>query len=100
MKKKFFKTKDECEVTFEHTTDAGQKVALVSEANGWQPVEMKKRTKDGAFVTRVRLPKEGQFQFRYLIDEQTWENDTAADGYVANEFGGQNSIVDTTPSQS
>ena len=42
MKKKFFKTKDECEVTFEHITDSGQNVALVSESNGWLPVEMKK----------------------------------------------------------
>ncbi len=59
---------------------------------------MKKRRKDGVYYTRVRLPKESQFQFRYLVDGQSWLNDSAADGYVANEFGGQNSIVITSAS--
>jgi hypothetical protein len=46
----------------------------------------------------MRLPKQGQLQFRYLVDEQTWLNDNAADAYVANEFGGENSIVVTSAS--
>ena len=96
LKKKYFKTKDECEVTFEFEHDAAQSVALVSEANGWQPVEMSKRRKDGIYYTKVRLPKQGQLQFRYLVDGQTWINDSAADAYVANEFGGENSVVVTS----
>lgn len=59
---------------------------------------MKQRKKDGIFYTKLRLPKESQFQYRYLVDGQSWVNDEAADAYVANEFGSQNSIVDTTPS--
>lgn len=98
LKKKFFKTKDECEVTFEYKDASVESVALVSESNDWKPVEMKKRKKDGVFYTKVRLPKQGQFQYRYLVNGQTWVNDDAADAYVPNEFGGQNSLVDTTPS--
>jgi 1,4-alpha-glucan branching enzyme len=93
LKKKYFKTKDECEVTFEVENDAAQSVALVSEANGWQPVKMRKRRKDGIYYTKMRLPKEGQLQFRYLVDGHNWLNDNAADAYVANEFGGENSVV-------
>lgn len=96
--KKYFKTKDECEVTFEYEGEAVDSVALVSEANDWKPVEMKQRKKDGVFYAKLRLPKESQFQYRYLVDGQNWANDDAADAYVANEFGGQNSVVDTSPS--
>jgi hypothetical protein len=41
IKKRFFKTKDEVEVTFEYEEAEGvNSVALVSEHNNWQPVEM------------------------------------------------------------
>jgi 1,4-alpha-glucan branching enzyme len=98
LKKKFFKTKTDCEVTFEYETDSSQTVALVTEANGWEPVEMKKRKADGVYYTKIRLPKENSFQYRYLLDGQSWVNDPSADAYMANEFGDQNSIVVTTPS--
>jgi 1,4-alpha-glucan branching enzyme len=95
LKKKYFKTKDECEVTFELDAADAESVALVSEANGWQPVKMSKRRKDGIYYAKVRLPKESRFQFRYLVDGDTWINDSTADAYVANEFGGENSVVVT-----
>ena len=94
LKKKFFKTKDECEVTFELNVETADSVALVGEFNDWQPVEMK-QTKAGPFAAKVRLPKDGQFQFRYLVDTHNWRNDEAADAYWTNEFGGNNSVVST-----
>jgi 1,4-alpha-glucan branching enzyme len=98
LKKKYFKTKDECEVTFELESPQAESVALVSQSNGWQPVKMSKRRKDGVYYAKVRLPKESQTQFRYLVDGQSWVNDSAADAYVANEFGGENSVVITSAS--
>ncbi len=95
LKKKFFKTKDECEVTFELNVENANQVVLVSEHNGWEPIEMK-QVKDGPFRTKIRLPKEGQFQFRYLVDGQTWRNDEAADAYWANEHGSENSVISTS----
>ena len=94
LKKRYFKTKNECEVTFEYPNEA-KTVALVSEYNGWQPIEMKQRKKDQIFYTKIRLPNEGQYQYRYLINDREWENDEAADNYVANEFGSDNSVVQT-----
>lgn len=94
LTKKYFKTNGECEVTFELDAEA-ESVVLVSEVNGWDPVEMTQRKKDGVFYTKVRVPKDSQFQYRFLIDGQTWVNDSAADGYIANEFGGENSILNT-----
>ena len=96
LKKKYFKSKDECEVTFELDSAEAETVALVSESNGWEPVKMTKRRKDGVYYAKVRLPKESRFQFRYLVDGQSWINDSAADAYVAKEFGGENSVVITS----
>ncbi len=92
LKKKYLKTKDEYEVTFELPAEAGE-VALVCENNGWQPVAMKKSK--GKFTTKLRLPANGSYQYRYLVDNTEWVNDDAADGYVPNEHGSTNSVVET-----
>ena len=94
LKKKFFKTKDECEITFELNVEGAENVALVCEANGWEPINMK-QVRKGPFRTKVRLPKEGQFQFRYLVNARDWHNDEAADAYWPNEYGEDNSVVST-----
>ncbi|MFW6068047.1 MAG: isoamylase early set domain-containing protein [Chloroflexota bacterium] len=94
LKKRFFKTLDECEVTFRLQPDEAQSVALVIETNDWTPIPMK-QLKSGSFKTSLRLPLDRQLQFRYLIDGDTWKNDAAADAYVPNEFGEENSVVET-----
>jgi hypothetical protein len=102
LKKRFFKTKSECEVTFElkpeETGDDAVTVELLCEANGWQPVEMKKN-KSGAFRTKMRFPKEGEFQFLYRVNERAWLNDDTADAQLPNGFGGMNSVLRTDPSR-
>lgn len=94
LKKRFFKTIDECEVAFEYASESASQVALLCEINEWEPIPMKKNKK-GVFRTRVRFPKEASFQFRYLIDGEVWENDPAADAYYRNEHGGENGVVST-----
>ena len=37
-----------------------------------------------------------RWRFRYLLDGARWENDWAADDYIRNEFGGEDSVVDLT----
>jgi 1,4-alpha-glucan branching enzyme len=95
LKKRFFKTKDEAEVTFEYSGNGAENVAIVGEFNDWEPVEMDFVKRDEAFRARVRLPKGENFQFRYLLDGESWANDDEADDYVGNEFGSKNSVVST-----
>jgi 1,4-alpha-glucan branching enzyme len=95
LKKKVFKTKDEAEVTFTFANEEANEVALVSDFNGWEPVEMKFNKKNKVFSTKVRMPKDSEFQFRYLVNGEDWANDDAADAYVVNEHGGQNCVVST-----
>ena len=97
LKKKFFKTKNEAEVTFEFAAHNLKTVALVADFNEWQPIEMRLNKKDKVFRTRVRLPKGGSFCFRYLLNNQEWENDYKADQYLPNPFGSEDSVVITSP---
>lgn len=97
IKKRFFKTKEECEVTFEFNQIPAETVTLVCEGNDWQPVEMKK-LKKGGFKTKLRLPLDSKIQFRYLLNESLWENDEAADAYFPNQYGSENSVVITAKS--
>jgi 1,4-alpha-glucan branching enzyme len=96
LTKKFFKTKDETEVTFEFNRSDVTSAVLVGDFNNWQAIEMKFNKKTKSFKTKVRLPKNGVFHFRYLLNEVEWENDYKADQYLPNEFGTENSVVNTS----
>ena len=52
------------------------------------------RRKDGSFRPTLELEPGRSYRFRYLLDGGGWENDWAADGYVPNEFGGDDSVVE------
>ena len=98
IKKQFLKSKSVCKATFTLPAEAApeaKKVAIVGEFNQWDVnggVEMKKQ-KNGIFKAVVELESGKEYQFRYLIDGETWENDWDADKYVASPYGGDNSVV-------
>ena len=50
----------------------------------------------GGFCAVVELERGRSYRFRYHLDGERWENDWAADGYVGNEYGGDDSVVDLT----
>jgi 1,4-alpha-glucan branching enzyme len=94
--KKFLKTKDVCEVTFEYANESAAEVALVGDFNDWQPLTMKQAKKAGSpFRIKARMPKNADYQFRYYVDRAYWANDDRADTYWPNKFGEDNSVVNT-----
>ena len=96
LSKRYFKTKNEVEVTFEVPPTAGETVEWVSDATDWVPVEMPALNRGrGPFKLRVRLPKDRQIQFRYLVDGSRWINDDGADDYWYNGHDAHNSVVST-----
>lgn len=67
---------------------------LVGDFNGWDHAATPmKKLKDGRFTVTLELALDGEYQFRYLLNGGEWRNDEAADRYVPNEFGEENSVV-------
>ena len=98
IKKQFLKSKPVCKTTFTLPAEAAPKadtVVIVGDFNEWdldKGVEMKKQ-KNGIFKAVVELESGKEYQFRYLIDGELWENDWEADKYVTTPFGVDNSVV-------
>lgn len=98
LKKQFLKSKPFCKVTFRLAAEAcetANSVKLVGDFNEWnveEAVEMKS-LKSGDFKAIVKLETGKNYQFRYLIDGEKWENDWEADEYLPNGHGTENSVV-------
>jgi 1,4-alpha-glucan branching enzyme len=98
LKKQYLKTKDRCKVTFrvpKAAAPGAKTVHIVGEFNDWSTVKTPmKRLKSGEFTAVVDLVPGRAYQFRYLIDQNIWENDWEADSYVKSVFGDcENSVV-------
>jgi 1,4-alpha-glucan branching enzyme len=98
LTKTFVKSKSLYKVTFTVPAEAAadsKKVALVGEFNDWDPAQAValKKQKDGSFKAIVELAA-GEYQFRYILDDEKWENDWEADKYVpAGVEATENSVV-------
>ncbi len=95
-KKSYSKTGQSCRVTFELPSAVNAtKASLCGEFNDWSRTShMMKPRKDGRFSTTVSLPAGRTYRFKYLLDGERWENDWAADGYVSNGFGSEDSLLE------
>ncbi len=98
LKKQYLKSRPICKVTFRLDKDAvpeAEQVHLVGDFNKWQTRQTPmKRLKNGEFTVTLDLPVNQSYQFRYLIDQQAWENDWAADQYVPSGVANsENSVV-------
>ena len=80
-------------VTFElPPVIAATSAAVYGDFNGWQDGKPMKRRRDGSFSATLRLGP-GRYRFRYLLDNERWENDWAADAYEPNGFGSDDSVL-------
>lgn len=73
-----------------------KRINVVGEFNQWSSVATPMERDDDGFVARIAVPIGRTYRFRYLLDGQRWENDWAADSYAANQFGGDDSVIDLT----
>ena len=90
--------KGKARVTF--TVDPGvgaQTAAVCGDWNGWlTDADVMRRDAEGGFSLTVELEAGRAYRFRYFLDGQRWDNDWAADAYLASSFGGDDSVVDLT----
>ena len=96
IKKTYPQTGGACQVTFELPPEVNAQTAcLCGEFNDWnQTSHPMERGDDGSFSLAIALEPGRQYRFRYLLDGERWENDWAADGYVPNPFGSEDSLVE------
>ncbi|HVF98029.1 MAG TPA: isoamylase early set domain-containing protein [Flavisolibacter sp.] len=93
IEKTYFKTKDYCKVKFSLKPEQAQSVAIAGLNNDWKTLIYLSRKKDGSFSADVSLPKGGQHEFRYLVNESEWVNEPDADAHQENIFGTTNSVI-------
>ncbi len=97
LKKQFSKSKPVCKVTFDLSKDVvngAKEVLVLGEFNNWQAENgIKMKANKNGYSAVLELATGRDYQFRYLIDNDRWENDWAADGYVTTPFGVENSLL-------
>jgi 1,4-alpha-glucan branching enzyme len=95
LSKKYSKDGKTCLVTFSLPKEVHARAAhLYGDFTEWEksPKEMT-ALEDGGFSTTVSLDTGHDYCFRYLLDGGRWENDWAADAYVPNPFGTEDSVL-------
>lgn len=96
LKKKFFKSKPTCQVTFQLPSEIeAQAATIVGDFNGWDQSASPLKKIKSMWKTTLELEKDKSYQFRYLVNGSEWYNDEAADSYVPNNINGDNSVVVT-----
>ncbi len=98
IKKQHLKTKPICKVTFRIPEEVGQtaeKASVVGEFNDWDSsATPMKKLKSGAFTATVELETGKEYQFRYLLNGESWQNDSEADKYTPSTYhDSENSVV-------
>ena len=69
------------------------RIFLVGDFNNWDmAITPFAQGRDGIWQAVMDLPVGRDYEFRYLVDGM-WQTDLHADGWTANAFGSQNSIV-------
>jgi len=70
---------------------------VVGDFNDWSPTDMHASVDGRGYEVTIELARHRAYRFRYLLDGVRWENDWQADSYVANEYGGDDSVIDLPP---
>ncbi len=98
IRKRFLKDRPVCTVTFTLPGAAApeaETVCLLGEFNNWsRDATPMQRQKNADFSVTLELETGRSYRFRYLIDDTRFENDWAADRYIPNPYGGEDSVVD------
>ena len=96
LKKKFYKIKPTCDVTFQLPKNIEAKsVCLVGDFNDWDESANPLRKTKGVWKTTLKLEQGHEYQYRYFVNGEEWHNDWEADKYVPNNVDGDNSVVVT-----
>ncbi len=76
-------------------TEGVSQLFLSGEFNDWsETATPMTRVADGSWSVTLTLEGGRSYEYRYLADTGDWHNDWAADSYLRNPYGADNSVVD------
>lgn len=95
LKKNYTKTGQFCRVTFRVPSEIdATNIALCGDFNEWnKKATLMKPLREGGFSVTITLPANQSYRFKYYLGGQRWENDRNADGYIRNDFGSEDSVL-------
>ena len=98
FEKKYLKSKPICKVKFiapNELCQSAKKLTIAGEFNDWDTSKNPlRKQKDGSYATIIDLETNKEYEYRFVLDGDRWENDYTADKYVANNFSfEENSVV-------
>ncbi len=96
LEKRYIAKNTVCKATFILPQGiAARSAHVVGDFNGWdEQATPMTQLKSGVWKAQVRLEAGRSYQYRYLVNGSEWHNDSAADRYVPNPYGGDNSVID------
>lgn len=69
---------------------------LVGDFNAWNvAAHPMQHNEDGTWALTLELESGREYQYRYYAADGIWHNDSAADAYIPNSHGSDNSVVRT-----
>ena len=95
IKKSFVKSKKQYKVTFEVPVEQlgkGRDIRVLGNFNGWSwDKGLAMSNGKGTYKAEITLAP-GEYQFRYLVDNQEWKNDWEAQGYTSSGYNSDNCL--------
>jgi hypothetical protein len=85
---------DQVRITFELPHEVGD-VCVVGDFNSWSVGATPLRPRGDVRAASLTLATGKRYAFRYVAGDR-WFNDIDADGWVANDFGETDAIIDLT----
>jgi len=78
---------------FVYHDDAAQSVALAGDFNDWtQPLALH-RNSEGLWLTEIKTPGAGRYQYKFIVDGKRWIEDPSNGMKTPDGYGALNSLL-------
>ena len=80
-------------IVFVYHDDAAQSVALTCDFNGWTKLIALRRNSDNLWMTNIKMPNAGSYQYKFIVDGKRWIEDPSNGLKAPDGYGGLNSLL-------
>jgi 1,4-alpha-glucan branching enzyme len=80
-------------VVFVYHDDDAQSVALAGDFNGWTKSLALRRNSEGLWLTEIKTPNTGRYQYKFIVNETRWIEDPSNGMKTPDNHGGLNSVL-------